>query len=430
MRKFANLLKKEIRELINKQLVISLVFMVALFSMMGGLAKTEAKKAAATQKISLLDLDSSDLSRNVTNQLGSMNFKIDKIEAPDTQSAIARVRTGDATLLVVIPAGFGQAVERMEKTEVQSYTFLRSFSLGGIRKTEMVKGLVSVINNYISNNYLHRKLPGQDPADLKNPIRIREFVDVKGRTAEGSASAITGFVYSQSIFVPIILMMIIIYSSQMVVSAIAMEKQDKTLETLLTMPVKRTAIVSTKMIAAGLVGLLSAGIYMFAFKSYMGGITGDMTSAVAKSQLPKVMQELGLTMTTGGYAILGVSLFFAILCALALATVLGAMAEDFRSAQSLIMPVTFLVMIPYFLTIFSDLNTLSLPVKLLVLLIPFSHPFLASQNIILNNYSIVFYGILYMAVVFLVLVILAGKIFSSDRVLTMKLRFGHKKVVL
>ena len=77
MRKFANLLKKEIRELINKQLVISLVFMVALFSMMGGLAKTEAKKAAATQKISLLDLDSSDLSRNVTNQLGSMNFKID-----------------------------------------------------------------------------------------------------------------------------------------------------------------------------------------------------------------------------------------------------------------------------------------------------------------------------------------------------------------
>ena len=47
MRKFANLLKKEIRELINKQLVISLVFMVALFSMMGGLAKTEAKKAAA-----------------------------------------------------------------------------------------------------------------------------------------------------------------------------------------------------------------------------------------------------------------------------------------------------------------------------------------------------------------------------------------------
>ncbi len=428
MRKFTNLLMKEIRDLVNKQLIISLAFMFLLFSMMGGLAKSEAKKAAATQKISLLDLDRSDLSGNLAKQLALMNFKINKIEAPDAAAAVDQVRAGDSTLLVVIPSGFGASVDRMEKTEIQTYTFLRSFSMGAIRKSEAVKALISAVNSYVSNDYLKKKLPGLDPNNLKNPILTREYVDVRGRTAEGSATAISGFVYSQSIFVPIILMMIIIYSSQMVISAIAMEKQDKTLETLLTMPVRRTAIVSTKMIAAGLVGLLSAAIYMVAFKSYMGGMMGDLSSAAAASKMSKVMSELGLAMTTQGYAILGLSLFFAILCALALATVLGAMAEDFRSAQSLIMPVTFLVMIPYFLTIFSDMNSLSLPVRLLVLAIPFSHPFLASQNILLHNYAGIFYGILYMAVVFLVLVILAARIFSSDRVLTMKLRFGHKKM--
>ena len=94
--------------------------------------------------------------------------------------------------------------------------------------------------------------------------------------AEGSAAAISGFVYSQSIFVPIILMMIIIYSSQMVISAIAMEKQNKTLETLLTVPIPRTSIVTAKMLAAGIVGLLSAVIYMIGMKSYMGGMMGDV----------------------------------------------------------------------------------------------------------------------------------------------------------
>jgi len=245
--------------------------------------------------------------------------------------------------------------------------------------------------------------------------------------AQGSASAIAGFVYSQSIFVPIILMMIIIYSSQMVISAIAMEKQNKTLETLLTVPIKRTSIVTAKMLAAGLVGLLSAAIYMIGFKSYMGGMMGDVKMS---ADLNNVVQKLGLVLNTNGYLLLGISLFFAILCALAMATILGVLAEDFRSAQSLIMPVIFLVLIPYFLSFFSDIRTLSLPVKLLVMAIPFSHPFLASQNIILENYSAVLYGILYMAFFFLVLVVIAARIFSTDRVLTMKLRWGKKKLVL
>ena len=65
-----------------------------------------------------------------------------------------------------------------------------------------------------------------------------------------------------------------------------------------------------------------------------------------------------------------------------------------------------------------------------LLAIPFSHSFLAVQNMFLGNYRDVVFGMLYMAAFFTVLVILAGRIFSSDKVLTMKLRWGKKKVVL
>jgi ABC-2 type transport system permease protein len=84
-------------------------------------------------------------------------------------------------------------------------------------------------------------------------------------------------------------------------------------------------------------------------------------------------------------------------------------------------------MIPYFMSFFADPKTLSLPAKILLYAIPFSHPFLTTQNLLLENYSAVLYGILYMLVVFIVLIVIAARIFSTDRVLTMKLRFRRKR---
>jgi ABC-2 type transport system permease protein len=427
MKKFSNLLVKEIRELVNKQLIISLVAMMAIFYFIGDLAKSEMKKAAATQKISVLDLDRSDLSQGLTAGLKAANFEIEPVQAKDADTAVQAAKQGDTYLLLVIPRGFGESVLRLEPEKLSTYTFIRSFSMGGIRKSEILRAVIAATNNYLSNDILKKKIPDVPPDVLKSPIKSQDYVIVKGRMAEGSASAISGFVYSQSILIPIILFMIIMYSSQMVISAVAMEKQNKTLETLLTVPIRRTSIVTTKMLAAGIVGLLAAGIYMIGMKSFMGGMTGDLQ---AKASMTGVIKELGLTLSGRGYVLLGIALFFAILCGLAMAMILGVLAEDFRSAQTLILPLMLMILIPYLLSFFADFQTLPLPVKLLIYAIPFSHPFLATPNIMLGHYSAVLYGILYMAVVFFVLVFIAARIFSTDRVLTMKLHFGKKKVVL
>jgi ABC-2 type transport system permease protein len=107
--------------------------------------------------------------------------------------------------------------------------------------------------------------------------------------------------------------------------------------------------------------------------------------------------------------------------------ILGVLAEDFRSAQTMIMPLMFMVMIPYFISLFADINTLALPIKLLVLAIPFSHPFLVPQNLYLGNWGMIAGGLVYMFVVFAILTFFAARIFSTDKILTMKLRFGKKK---
>jgi ABC-2 type transport system permease protein len=346
----------------------------------------------------------------------------------DKQKAIDETKATDTNLLLVIPQGFGQSLETQEIKEIETYSYLRTFSIVGSRSSVIINAVIKAINEYLSNNFLKKKIPDLSPEKIKNPIKSKDFVIVKDRMAEGKAEAIAGFVSSQSIFVPVILMMVIIYASQMVISAIAMEKQNKTLETLLSVPVSRTSIVTAKMFASGLVGLTYAVICMFGYMYFMKGFMGDISQAAAASGVTGVIQKLGLAMSTKGFIILGISLFFAILVALALATILGVLAEDYRSAQSLIMPLIFLVMIPYFLSFFSDPKTLSLPAKILLYAIPFSHPFLTTQNLLLENYSAVLYGILYMLAVFIVLILIAARIFSTDKVLTMKLKFRKKKV--
>jgi ABC-2 type transport system permease protein len=427
MKKFMNLLVKEIRELVTKQLIFSLVFTMALFYFIGNITKAEVKKVTGKQKISVFDLDKSAMSQALLGGLQMVNFEIDNVAAGSKEAAVEAVRRGTSSVLVVIPAGFGESLSKFEPKEIETYAFLRTLSLIGIRKSEILRGVISAMNGYLSDNFLKAKIPDIDPKALKTPIKSRDFIIIKNRQAEGSAAAIAGFVSSQSVFIPVILMMIIIYSSQMVISAIAMEKQNKTLETLLTVPISRTSIVTAKMLSSGIVGLISAFFYMVGYRYFFAGFTSDLGSSPA---IKGVADKLGLSMSGNGLLVLGVSLFLAILCALALATILGVLAEDFRSAQSLIMPVILLVMIPYFLTLFSDIQSLGLPAKILLLAIPFSHSFLAVQNMFLGNTSAVLFGMLYMLLFFGVLVVLAGKIFSSDKVLTMKLRWGKKKVVL
>jgi len=429
MKKFMNLLGKEMKELITLQLFISLLFTIFLFYFIGQMLKSEVKKAMRVQKIAVLNLDESPFSEQLIGGLKGANFQVEMAKDKNKEKAIEWTKGTDINLLLVIPEGFGQSVESLNFKEVESYSFLRSFSLVGSRSTAILNSVISVINNYLSNDFLKKKIPDISPERMKKPIRSKDFVIVKDRMAEGSAERVAGFVSSQSIFLPIILMMIIIYASQLVISAIAMEKQNKTLETLLTVPISRTSIVSAKMFASGLVGLISAVIYMFGYRFAFGGLMGRGFAQATTSGLSNVVQKLGLAMTTSNYIILGVSLFLAILCALAMATILGVLAEDFRSAQSLIMPLIFLVMIPYFLSFFSDPQTISLPARILVWAIPFSHPFLTTQNLFLENYREVFGGILYMLVFFIVLIVLAARIFSTDRVLTMKLKFRRKKVV-
>lgn len=427
MKKFFILVRKEVRELMTPQVLLPLVLIVIVFVFVGKLVGREAQKVQAPRPVAVLDLDRSALSAKVVGVLGKSNFDVDLQTEGTVAAVIAQAKSKNERLVVVIPAGFGEGVAKLEPQKLETYTVLKNFSYTGSRDSAILSVALAAVNETLSNKLLQNQPGGADPQNLKNPVKSRDFVIIGDRQAEVNPNVVLAFISSQTTFIPIILFFVIVFSSQLIAASIATEKENKTLETLLSLPVTRKSIVAAKLVGAGFVALLTAVLYLYGMQSYLSGLTGSFGGGAGTDQAAHAaITQLGLIFRPLDYLLLGLTLFFGILAALSIALILGSFAEDAKSAQGIIAPLMVLILIPYFLVLFLDLSTLSPALKVLVYAIPFSYPFLAAPNLLLRQYGEIAWGIGYLALLFVVFVYIASKIFASDRILTMKLNFFKK----
>ncbi|MGQ9545769.1 MAG: ABC transporter permease [Dehalococcoidia bacterium] len=219
---------------------------------------------------------------------------------------------------------------------------------------------------------------------------------------------------SQPIAIPVVMIMLIIPAGTSVISSMGLEKENKTLETLLTLPVTRGHIVIGKIVGSALVGMIMAAIYMIGFSRYM-----------ASFQISDInLADFGLAPGVPDYLLVGISLFTALLAGLSLGIVLGTFAKNYRSAQTLGFSITALAMVSMSITMFKDFDTLPAILRLIVFAIPFSHPMMAMRALMLHNYALVIGGIAYGAVFTIIMITVAVRTFNSDRLLTGSVRRG------
>ena len=152
------------------------------------------------------------------------------------------------------------------------------------------------------------------------------------------------------------------------------------------------------------------------------------TQAFSDPATKVAIAQLGLTFGTMDYILLGLCLFVSILAALAIAIILGSFAEDTKSAQGLITPLMVIILVPYFLTYLLDVAALFPAWQWIVYAIPFSHTFTAAPNILLGQYQKVWLGIGYISLFFIAAVYIAAKIFTSEKIFTLKLNFKRLKI--
>ncbi|MDI6900554.1 MAG: ABC transporter permease [Anaerosomatales bacterium] len=429
MRAFMVLLRKEIKELLTFQMLVPFAITVLVFVFIGNVIGGETGDASAPTPVTVVDLDASQGSTLVVQAIEQAGFDVRPSDAsPEVAIEALKAEDAETSFLVVIPAGFGETLLAGERPALDAYSAIRNFSFTGAQDAALLEGAIGSAGTSVGHALLEREAPGLDPAVIERPIVVTDHVIVGGKSAEGSPAEVVAFISQQTTFIPIILFLVIVFAAQMIAGAIASEKENKTLETLLAMPVGRGALVTAKMLAAATIALLSAGAYMAGMLYYMRNIQESFGAGTGPTATGSAaLEQLGLSLGVGDWVLLGLTVFVAILVALAVAIVLGGFADNVRAAQSLLAPLMLLLMIPYFLVLFLDVSTVSPLLRYLIYAIPFSHPFMAGPNLFLDNYAMVWFGIAYETVWFLVFVVIAARIFSSDRILTMKLDLGKKR---
>lgn len=419
LRGFGNFLLKELKELARdpKILLGMIIVPMVIFPVIGsvmGYAMQSAKEQAIKMNIFVINNDGGEWSIRFINFLRGLGVKIQvleniELEGENIQWLLSKYNT---TMFLEIPSGFSENVTAYfsnpnTKAYLRFYGVITSASFFETASSSMVDSLISQFNRCIAPDVL---------------LTYKSTV-IKGEVKRGIDPAmIYSLMMSQSIALPVTVMILLTYSVQIAATSVAMEKEEKTLETLLTIPMDRFAILLGKLSSSIIIAAVGAVAYMAGY--------GYMMS-VMLSNIPSVLNldlaSLGLAPSPAGYLLLGVSLFVTIFSALALAVILSAFAEDVRSAQSYVGYIYPFVFLPALALMYLDINTLPLAVRLIFYIIPFGHPIIASKAVLMGDYFTVIIGIIYVSIFTVVIMYIASRLFATEKILTMKLRFKGLK---
>jgi ABC-2 type transport system permease protein len=74
-----------------------------------------------------------------------------------------------------------------------------------------------------------------------------------------------------------------------------------------------------------------------------------------------------------------------------------------------------------------DVNTLPTAIQAVIYAIPYSHPIIASKAVVMGDYAIVAFGIIYVTAFTIIIMYIASRLFATEKILTAKLRLGKNK---
>ena len=427
--KFLSLLRKELREVITPQTIAILLLMLFGMTALGNVMTKEIKAAnEASSRIVICDQDDTEFTRAVIkllrNPVDGSNSENEVVEvdikSDDYASELERI---DQKYVLIIPKGFteqvtgGKTADLVYVSKLTSLSTMSNISTGSATAQELIKA--SVKSALYAEKLTSGKLTQQEVLQLNNPVSVTEKTVVNKNEADIASATVLSMKLMENMFLPIIVFILIVYSSQMLLGAVSTEKIDKTLETLLSAPVSRMSVLASKMMAAGTVAALYAATMMFGMKQMTGSIAGD----AAKEYQP-LLEELGLSLNPGQYVLVGIQMFVSILISLSIALVLGVLAKDAKSGQSLMLPIQITSMIPYMLSMFMDIRSLSPVVKYILYAIPFTHTFMATENLMFGNTALYGGGLIYQLILLAVCMTFAIRVFTSDKIFTMSIGSG------
>ena len=417
-----NVVVKEVKELVRdpKILIGMIIIPLLLFPLMGLAVRISTESAVESAKkisVGVMNQDvRGNFSLDLIDFLRMSSITVVNIETTNETEAVKLVQESNMTAFIIIPADFSYNITNDLGAKLKVYVVFRGTGFAESAGSTTITTLVDAFGKIIALEKV-----GQNP-NMLNPISLLQQSIVKGRVVAVTPSVLFGLVMSQYVGMPIGIMMLTVFAMQIAATSVASEKEEKTLETLLTMPTSRFNILVGKLAGSVIVAAVGALAYVIGFNYYMGSFT-----AAFPTQAGVDLATLGLAPTMLSFIVLGASLFVTLVSALALAIVISSFAEDVRSAQTTVGYLYFLLFIPMFFTMYSDIGSLPMSLRIILLAIPYTHPMLAARAAFTEDYTTAVFGIAYVSIFTVVVLYIAAKIFTTEKILTMKLRLRRRR---
>ncbi len=334
---------KEIKSLVrDRTFLASLIITPLILLSMGAVESHMVNKAVKEESLAIVKMkiaiaveDKGDVAEKLALALKDKSNNIQLFEVKKVDPL--RLFKEGFSAVLVIPEGFSENITSGKQGVIDVYLKGQG---AGISMTARTQGLDSAVR--IALGKALSETLGIPETLFLSPLRIRSFVFIPSLGVLNSREA------SSLMWLPLsigmILLVLAIVVAQLSALSMSFEREEKTLELLLSLPISRSSIIFSKISGAFLVSLIEVVVFSASIIGYLkliassGGV--EIGPALKILESPKT-----LTLLSGSMVVV---LFFIS----ALAMLLGMFGKDPRTSQSISTSVVApLALIGYFITL-------------------------------------------------------------------------------
>lgn len=433
MSAFQTILLKELKSMLRdpKILIAMIVVPVIIMGLMYGalsflIHQTFREVFKVEGTIVVFDKDNGYWSNNFTNYIRSVGYRI--IYARDKEEFLTLVNSKDVKCGIYIPFGFSKNISLNKTANINLYIHIVSPSYAHIMAKTNVLDVVSKYANSISRIYI--RVHGLDPKYVVNPLNQSITLIIRNNTVSvKDIGSLMGVLMIINLGIPFIIAFLAGFLTQLTATSIAVEKEEKMFETLLSLPINRLSFIMAKITASTIIGLLSTLVYGGIFIWYLSSMTyiEIPVEQHGVSQPQAILSVIAKIYDPGALTLLFLALIGLVLFILGIAILLALFVESVQNAQIItsytVMPIFFMA----FLTMFIDLASLSETTRYGIALIPLINTCLVPAYIFIGDYTSVYLASTSSIIYALIVMYIASKLVTTEKVFIFKPFSKRKK---
>ncbi len=363
--------------------------------------------------VAVVDLDDSTVRNELLNitvssewLVGNTTKILEKLGYNVTIShSINVVKNPDIDVALIIPRGFSRNASSLNST-ARVKVLRRAGVQAAIRAESTIYSIINVFSRNISDAKLNAviQLLGLNatiPA-LRNPVTARtEVVGISGQPVSRA-------VVLRNAFARILVLafsFVVTPAASYVIDGIIGERERKTIELLLASPTTPQRIIYAKLVAATLLGLITALADIIGLVVYMVSV-----SIVSGVPFGVIIDPLLLVLHS-------LTAFFTILSTISIALPFITRTRGIRSASNIVSLVAIVALVFFFTGFFVDYIRLPNEILVPLYLIPFTHSILVIQGYVLGYISRALIHLAVLSIASVALLVIASKTINTEKLL-------------